>query len=74
MKMSAQQQLFLYQEQNTKLVKNNHKYIEKTLEAFINDLPIENKSQKFLRLCRKIRTILIVLYDLTRKESKKMLE
>lgn len=42
----------------------------RSIEEVLNSLPIENKAQKFLRFCKNIKSVVIVLYDL-RKENKK---
>lgn len=36
----------------------------RSIEEVLNSLPIENKTQKFLRVCKNIKNVIIVLYVL----------
>lgn len=43
----------------------------RSIEEVLNDLPIENKLQKFLRFCKNIKNIIIVLYVLKGTKDEK---
>jgi len=36
----------------------------RSIEDVLNDLPTENKLQKFLRFCKNVKNLLIILYTL----------
>lgn len=43
----------------------------RTTEEILNNLPTENKLQKFLRFCKNIHNLVIILYTLKKIKSKK---